>query len=97
MFDTARRLAKAGGLGLSLGLATFAGAGAAPAPALTSPDVVRRVIDTLHPPPEVETLWRQQVKLERLECEFGGWTGVTVASYKNDDNARNAADPVTTL
>ena len=97
MFDTAMKLARVSGLGLALGLATFGGAGAPPAAALSTPEVARRVTETLHPPADVESIWRQQVKVERLQCEFGGWTGVTVASYKNDDNDRNSPDAVTTL
>ncbi|MBI3890601.1 MAG: alginate export family protein [Candidatus Wallbacteria bacterium] len=86
-------------LGLMFALPAYAGgaleaaAGAAPAADTSS---LRRTNELLLPR-EFDVGWHGVERRNKVDFQVGGWAGLTMASFRNDDNDRNTADAVTSL
>lgn len=69
--------------------------GAAAAPLAATP--AARRADDLLAPRDFDVGWRNAGRRASIDFQTGGWTGVTAASFSEDDNDKNTADAVTSL
>ncbi|MBI4871479.1 MAG: alginate export family protein [Candidatus Riflebacteria bacterium] len=96
MFETVRNLTKTARWFLVAGLGLLIGASGRPAEAVRLNETVRRVDEVLTTR-DVLGEWKKPATADRLDCEFGGWSGITMASFSDDDNSRTAPDPIDSL